>query len=444
MTDLLDPSALDRAVIHDPHAEKVLLGLCMTRGRRVAHDLTLNPADFYTPAHEQLYGLIQRLAGEGKPTDLATINANLASVDQIHRGLITAPLLIECEEVALGADGSVAYYSRLVADYATRRHLSTAAVKISQLARGEGEVGELVEMARGLIDGTRSSIVSDIVLLGDDYDEFVAGLDRETRTVPTPWPGLTKIISGWAPGGLYVIAARPSIGKTIVGLQVALWLTRHGYVSFTSLEMTRRELQQRATAYIAQVQLGALKGRSPWNPELTVVDRERIAENTDTMKALRLAVNDSPGATVNSIRSHARSVSRLGKLSAVVVDYLGLLSATPGDRRSRYEMVTEWSRHLKTLAMEMQVPVIVLAQLNRGSTQRADGRPQLSDLRDSGSVEQDADVVMLLHAEDPADRNVDMGIAKNRQGVLGRVEFTKRGETAEFAERHAMPNDGWG
>lgn len=426
-------SPLDAEVIHDPDAERAVIGVALhTRG--AVDDANLQPGDFYVPAHEHLWGLLVSLAQRGQPTDPVTVARHLGELEAGARVVVTHDLIHDCQTAAPVA-ATIGHYAGIVAEYATRRRLIDAGVRIAGLARTAGRVEEIAEAARGEVDAAYRG-TSGAGLIGDDLEDFIASLDRPTPSVPTPWDGLNRIIGGWRPGAMYVIAARPSIGKSIMGLQAAIGLADHGHVAFTSLEMSRRELQQRAMAHIAQVALGRLKGVSDQTERLSEYDRTRIATEGQRLAGLRLSVNDRVGSTVNSVRSHARSVSRRGPLAGIVVDYLGLLESAPGDRRPRWEQVTTFSRQLKSIAMEMQVPVLVLAQLNRQSTQRADTKPQLSDLRDTGAVEQDADVVMLLHADNPGDPSVDCLVAKNRAGEIGVTHLTKRGMYAEFTPRH--------
>lgn len=433
-------SDFDTEVVqHDPTAEQIIIGVALHRPDQI-DTATLTPEDFYVPAHSHLWWLLQTLRAAGEPITIQHVHASLGRLATAGKGGVGPALLHQCQAEAI-AFTDLAFHASLVRQYATRRSIAVAGLRIRQLANWDGDPAEAVEIARQEIDAIDTGVRADADLIGDDYEDFLIGLEAESTLTPTPWPKLTEILGGWSPGALYVIAARPSIGKTIAGLQAAIDLARTGHVAVTSMEMTRTELQQRATAHLAQVPLGRLKGKSPLSTPLNEFDWQRIAKARGEIISLKLAINDRTGSTVTAIRAHARGTARRGPLAAVVIDYLGLLSPSSGDRRPRHEQVAEWSRQLKNLAQELQVPVILLAQLNRDSTKRADGRPQLSDLRDSGAVEQDADVVMLLHAEDPADTAVDLIVAKNRQGVLGTVPLWKRGATAEFVQRGDDPVD---
>ena len=214
-------------------------------------------------------------------------------------------------------------------------------------------------------------------------------------------------------------------------------------MAFNTLEMADREVVARTIAQTAEVPLGRLDGRSEVSEPVTQRDWDKIARVRDRLGTMRLSIDDRSSVTLTDIRSHARSLARKGPLAGIVVDYLQLMDQPRGDRRPRHEAVAEFSRGLKKLAKEMDCPVIALSQLNRASEGRQDKRPILADLRESGAVEQDADVVLLLHVPDETSTDMSMLVAKNRHGVVGAVDVTRRGEfarveTPEWRPSHAI------
>jgi len=241
---------------------------------------------------------------------------------------------------------------------------------------------------------------------------------------PTIWPSLNASIGGLKPGALYVVGARPGVGKSVVALNLAMGLATKGTVAFSSLEMSRNELTLRGLASMAEVDVSRLT-----RGDLTVDDRERIAAARPRFNR-QVAIDDRPGVGPSQIRAFARSIQRGGNLAGIVIDYMQLMTL-PG-KEPRHEKVSEMSRQLKILAKDLNVPVIALSQLNRGSEQRADKIPTLSDLRESGSIEQDADVVILLSRPEDKPADIIFDVAKNRHGRQGLVELVWRGNIARI------------
>jgi len=260
-------------------------------------------------------------------------------------------------------------------------------------------------------------------------------LDKPKEYAKSPWPSLNELIVGFKPGALYIIGARPGIGKTVVGLQIAWELSKTGAVSFHSLEMSKAELFNRiismeAEVFIGNINKGGLKDH----------DWDKIAKMKQRSANHRLAIHDKSGQTLHQIRAMATSVKNQGQLQAVVVDYLGLIQDTMQGRK-RYEMITDISIGLKNLARDLNVPVIALAQLNRGPEQRKDAEPDLADLRDSGGIEQDADVVILLHRRMREQDKYEwqksgmiMKVAKNRHGATGEAGLIFEGHLSRVVE----------
>ena len=257
---------------------------------------------------------------------------------------------------------------------------------------------------------------------------------------------LDELLNGFRPGGLYIIGARPATGKTVIGLQIAFGLARSantlptgenaGAVAFHSLEMSRRELLNRLTAQVFGIELDRIERGLVSSAETKMIDSRRYEISR------MLAINDRSNQSVASIRRFARSIVRKNiPLKGIVVDYLGLISDVQSSGKSRYEAMTIVSGQMKALAKDLNVPVVCLAQLNRNVEGRKESAPVMADLRDSGSIEQDADVVMLLHrkasitAPDPSVLNVlQVIVAKNRHGSTGVMEFFFEGAFSRITE----------
>jgi replicative DNA helicase len=291
-----------------------------------------------------------------------------------------------------------------------------------------------MEKAKKSIDGIiERNIAVKPSYVDDELIPYLDELDKPRNYPLTPWDQLNIIIGGLRPGALYIVGARPGVGKTIVGLQLAWHLSKTGPVSFHSLEMGKTELYNRIIAMEASVYLGNIeKG--------TIRDYEwqKIAETIRQTKH-ELAIHDQSGQTIQQIRALANSVKSEGKLKAIVVDYLGLIQDTEKGRK-RYEMITDISIGLKNLARDLEVPVIALAQLNRGPEQRKNSEPDMADLRDSGGIEQDADVVILLHREQvEGDQEWErsqmiLNVAKNRHGTTNKAWLKFEGHHARVVE----------
>lgn len=426
---------MDEATNHDVVAEQSVLGaMLISRDAIVEISDILDGGDFYRPAHETIYRTIMDVHGSGSPVDAITINEALSKLGEI--GLTGGPAYTHTLAHTVPSASSGSYYAEIVAHAATRRRLLAAGQKIQQLASSGGDVDELVEASRREVDLTSKASGSAVQSFGETIDRMIASLDEEINHHPTPWESLNGIIGGLRPGALYVVGARPSVGKSVIALNLAKELTRHGSVAFSSLEMSNNDLQIRAVSADLNINVGALIDR-----QLSPADWGKIRARREAWNQVPLFVDDRSGVTITDIKRFARSVNRRQPLAGVVVDYLQLMAQPHGDKRPRHEFVADMSRQLKILAMDMQIPVIALSQLNRASEQRQDKMPMLSDLRESGAVEQDADVVVLLHREIMGDEKNQMGmlVAKNRHGATGLAELSFWGHYSKALDQGRQP-----
>lgn len=401
----------------------VIGGILLSQGQAL-DELNLTSDEFNDPRIGRVYQTMKEMREKHEPIDSITVTAkmpeHIANVWEWQSQVATAQ--------------NVSYYAKLVRDNAIRRNLGHTAQEIV--------AGSSKEDLDAVIDKARRDLGELAERRTDGQIEYLSHLalsHLDTLTQPRhydpgPWKILNNAIQGFRPGALYVIGARPGVGKTVVGLQLAYHLSKSGPVSFHSLEMSKTELLNRVYSMISDVYLGNIdKGK------LSEYDWKRLAAAKDELSESNLVVIDKGGQTINDIRAHARTLQQNGGLKAIVVDYLGLIRDTvPG--RKRYEAVSDFSVSLKTIARDFGVPVIALAQLNRQSENRIDKMPQLSDLRDSGAIEQDADVVMLLSRfRRQADREWEQSgfiidVAKNRHGITGELELLFHGACVRVDE----------
>lgn len=424
------------AIIDHREAETQMLGACLLRPTGI-DDVAdvITPDDLYAPKHTIIWAAILQLHRTGDAVDAITVGNHLTRTGELATigGLPYLHQLINGVVTTTNAQ----FYARIVHEQAVLRRLAAAGTRITQLAQaGEGDVTALVETCRAEVDAvaTGTAAVS-TGFIGDTIDTTLEALETEPTGYPTPWPDLNRLIRVWRPGALYVVGARPAVGKSIVGVQAAVHLAQHGAVVIASLEMPRVEVEQRILAHLARVPGNRIDAH-----DLTDEDWARIARHRAELASLPIAIDDRSSLTPAGIRAFARTVAHRRPLAGIVVDYLQLMTAPRGmEKRNRAEVVGEFSRGLKLLAKELQVPVIALSQLNRGPEQRQDKRPSMADLRESGAVEQDSDVVLLLHEHDDDETALDMLVAKNRQGQCGVVELTRGGAFSEMTPRQWRP-----
>lgn len=410
-------------------AESAVLSALLESAGGCLHEISLEPRDFSTLQGETLFGLIRDVVESGKPADPVTVGDAAMRLDEVGRRLVPISLLWELVGVFV-PEAAVRHHAQIVAREAARRRLVGIASTLHQRAAEGGDVEALTDDALGELSGVTAGLGSSIRPVADTIDATLDSLDSPVTYTDTPWDNVNHFIQGWRPGALYIIAARPSVGKTVAGFQAALSLCNRGPVAFTSLEMSHDELELRMVSQEAKVDMSRITAR-----KLTNADWERVAGARERWNSLPLFIDPSSDATMGQVARHAWNVKRKHGLSAVVVDYLGLMEHQD-KRKSEYEVVTEHSRKLKLLAKSLGVPVIVLSQLNRGSESREGKVPQLSDLRSSGAIEQDADVVILMHRdlmESP--HEADLIVAKNRHGITGTAQMDFLGHNSMLRDR---------
>lgn len=427
----------------DVAAEQSVLGGMMLSKDAIADVLEkLRPHDFCRPNHQSVYEAILDLYGRGEPADAVTVAAELDRRGQLRRvgGAPYLHTLISTVPTAANAG----YYAGIVAEKALLRRLVEAGTRVVQYgyAGAEGaDVAEVVDRAQAEVyDVTDRRMSEDYVpleeLLQPTMDEIdaIASAGGISKGVPTGFTDLDEITNGLHPGQMIIVAARPGVGKSTLGLDFMRSCSiKHQLPSVIfSLEMSKTEIVMRLLSAEAKIKLGDMR-----SGRMSDDDWTRLARRMSEISEAPLYIDDSPNLTMMEIRAKARRLNQKAGLKLVVVDYLQLM--TSGKKHeSRQQEVSEFSRNLKLLAKELEVPVIAISQLNRGPEQRTDKRPQVSDLRESGSLEQDADMVILLHRpdaferDDPRGGEADLILGKHRNGPTATITVAHQLHLSRF------------
>ncbi|WP_052460888.1 replicative DNA helicase [Microbacterium gorillae] len=432
----------DRVPPHDLLAEQSTLGGMLLSKDAVADVIeSLRGTDFYVPKHEVIYEAILSLYSHGEPTDVVAVTDELIKTGDLQRAGGADYLHTLTSIVPTAANAG--YYAGIVAERALLRRLVDAGTRIVQMGyAGEGDVTELVNTAQSEIYGvTGQQAAEDYVPLTIAVDaaleeiEAARGRDGSMTGVPTGFAKLDELTNGLHGGQMIVVAARPAMGKSTLALDFArsAAIGNDMPTIFFSLEMGRAEIAMRLLSaegglYLQSLRKGTLDSR----------DWTAVASTRGRINDAPLYIDDSPNMTLVEIRAKCRRLKQRAGLKMVVIDYLQLMSS--GKRvESRQQEVSEFSRALKLLAKELQVPVIALSQLNRGAEGRPDKKPAISDLRESGSIEQDADMVILLHRESAYDKEnrpgeADLIVAKHRNGPTDTITVAFQGHYSRFVD----------
>ncbi|CAB4598041.1 unannotated protein [freshwater metagenome] len=431
----------ERTPPQDLIAEQGVLGGMLLSKDAIADVVEIiRDRDFYRPAHELIYDAIVDLYGRGEPVDPVTVSAELTKRGDIARAGGAPYLHTLISSVPTAANAG--YYAKIVRERAILRRLVEAGTKIVQLGYStEGEVDDAVDQAQAEVYSvTERRANEDYVQLStllpaalDEIEKISQGVMGEG--VKTGFKELDSLTNGLHPGNMIVLAARPAVGKSTLGLDIARHASIHkGDTSVIfSLEMSRSEITMRMLSAEARVALNNIRAG-------TLNDEEwaRLARRMGEISEAPLFIDDSPNLSLMEIRAKARRLKQRHNLKLIVIDYLQLM--TSGKRvENRQQEVSEFSRQLKLLAKELNVPIIAISQLNRSPEQRSDKKPLLSDLRESGSIEQDADVVILLHRDDLYDNQnrsgeADLIVAKHRNGPTRTITVSAQLHFARFVD----------
>ncbi|GAA3706666.1 replicative DNA helicase [Zhihengliuella alba] len=423
-------------------AEQSVLGGMMLSKDAIADCVeVLRGQDFYRPSHELIYEAVIDLYGRGEPADAVTVADLLTKRGDISR--VGGPAYLHTLIQSVPTAANAGFYAEIVRERAVLRRLVNAGTKIVQLGYAQdGEVDAIVNEAQAeVMSVAERRGAEDYVPLRDiiegtvDEIESAGSRGEGVIGVPTGFYELDELTQGLQGGQMIVVAARPAVGKSTFALDFARSAAIKSNMTtvFFSLEMGRNEIAMRLLSAEASIGLQDLR-------KGTVKDEQwaKIASTMGKLNDAPLYIDDSPNMSLMEIRAKCRRLKQKHDLKLVVLDYLQLMSS--GKRvESRQQEVSEFSRALKLLAKELDVPVIALSQLNRGSEQRTDKKPMVSDLRESGSIEQDADMVILLHREDIYDKEsprageADVIVAKHRNGPTKTIVVAFQGHYSRFS-----------
>ncbi|TRY44259.1 replicative DNA helicase [Geobacillus sp. LEMMJ02] len=392
----------------------------------------LIPEDFYRAAHQKIFHAMLRVAGKGEPVDLVTVTAELAALEQLEEVGGVSYLSELADSVPTAAN--VEYYARIVEEKSLLRRLIRTATSIAQDGyTREDEIDVLLDEAERKImevsqrkhSGAFKNI-KDVLVQTYDNIEMLHNRNGDITGIPTGFTELDRMTSGFQRSDLIIVAARPSVGKTAFALNIAqnVATKTNENVAIFSLEMSAQQLVMRMLCAEGNINAQNLR-----TGKLTPEDWGKLTMAMGSLSNAGIYIDDTPSIRVSDIRAKCRRLKQESGLGMVVIDYLQLIQGSGRNRENRQQEVSEISRSLKALARELEVPVIALSQLSRSVEQRQDKRPMMSDLRESGSIEQDADIVAFLYRDDYYNKDsenkniIEIIIAKQRNGPVGTVQL---------------------
>jgi replicative DNA helicase len=434
-----------RMLPHSIDAEEAVLGamfLDVEAIMKIADQV--RPEDFYRPEHEEIFATMLTLFERHQPIDLVTVSEELASRKKFE--MVGGPAKLSALVSGIASATNVVYHAGIVRQKALLRRLITASNTIGQLGFQEDrEAAEVLDDAEKTLFGVtqrylKQNFVSVRAVLDESFERLglLANQDSGLRGVPMGFRQIDRLMGGLQRSDLIILAARPSMGKTTYALNIAehVALREKKVVGVFSLEMSKEQLVDKMLSSLSRVDSWKLR-----NGNLNEDDMAQLIEAQAELAEAKLYIEDSAGASIMEVRTKARRLMAEVGLDLLVIDYLQLMSgsATKSNSENRVQEVSEISRSLKALAKELNVPIIALSQLSRAVEARNDKRPMLSDLRESGSIEQDADVVMFLYRDDYYNKNkeehnhlVEVIIAKHRNGPTGDVRLSAQLQYSRF------------
>lgn len=419
-------------------AEKAVLGAALLdKDAIVIVAEFLKPEHFYDDRHGMIYEAMIALFEDREPIDVVTVPAKLKELGYLKKSGGTAYITELVNETPSAQN--VESHGKLVRDMYIRRKLINVSAELAELGFQEtSDVSDLLDIAeQKIFNITEHNVRGEFVSIRKTLEESFELLDElyqnkdQLRGVPTGFPSLDKKLNGLRKSNLIIIAARPSVGKSSLMLNIAQQASiQHNVpVAIFSLEMSRDEIGIRMMSAEGDVDSFKISSGRLSDEELA-----RVGESMGVLADAPIYIDDTPSITIMELRTKARRLQADKGIKMIIVDYLQLMRGRSND--NRVQEVAEISWGLKALAKELNIPVVAASQLNRSIEQRGTKMPQLSDLRESGSIEQDADVVMFLYREDDEKRNeVMLSIAKHRNGPTGLIPLYFRGERTKFYER---------
>lgn len=428
---------------HDLLTEKALIGCLLIDNKSFDEisDVGLSSSDFYNPQLGVIFEAIHTLAVQSKPFDLITVCSKLTDLGKLELVGGQSALVEIIEDQASSAN--VHHYAKTIKNKSILREIVRTSMRITDSGLNfTGDVEEFIdEVESSFFSLATQSKTNFVKTLKESLKDNLKALEMGKNTgeisgISSGFPSLDKKILGFQPGQMIIIAARPGVGKTSLVLNMAVNMCKmHELpVVIFSYEMMSQELSGRILSSEANIDSRKIKTR-----DYSDMDLRNMYNAVQGLAKLPIFINDSAGTTLLDIKSQCRKIKAEHGLGMIVIDYLQLMK--PHIRKqSREQEIAEISRGIKELAKELECPIMALSQLNRTATTRSDRRPQLQDLRESGSIEQDADIVCLIHREDAIDPNspkkgvAEIIIAKNRAGEQGTVEMAWVGSQTKFAE----------
>lgn len=425
---------------HSRESEESVIGAVLLSEDAVNEVMDrIHPEDFYVPAHQAIFEAMRELFNANQAIDVVTVAEELRRKGELEKvgGVQYLTRLVDI----VPSTSNVIYYAGVVEEHAKRRELIRAGAAVTDFAFNiDEEITNVVDRAEQAVLGVAEKRASQTLLeIGPMFTDILEQIERleqsgsEMIGLPTGYVDLDKILSGLRPANLVVVAGRPGMGKSSLALGIAInAATKGSPVAVFSLEMSKEELVQRMLSSVAKVdskkiQNGQLGDLWP-----------RVVDAAGKMYKTPIFIDDSAVVSVTDIRAKCRRLKRKHGLGLIVIDYLQLMQANRAENRQ--QEISEISRNLKNLARELEVPIIACSQLSRAVEAREDKRPRLPDLRESGAIEQDADVVMFIyrheyyHQEDTDKRGIaEVSIAKHRGGPTGSVDLTFQPEFTRFA-----------
>jgi len=430
---------MSKQLPHNSEAEQAILGamLIYPSAQENVMDLNLVKEDFHMDIHKRIFGAMMYLKEQGKPLDPTTLIARLQDSDELQ--LVGGMDYIVSLSDSAVTSANVSYYIELVQNKAHARRLIEAAEKIADDGFDAAmELDDLMDEAeRKILDVTRrrkaSNFKSSNMVVRDVMDEIarLRSAENHITGIETGYKDLDSITNGFQRGDLIILAARPSMGKTAFALNLAINTAernKEGAVAIFSLEMPAEQLMRRILSAKSEIEGSKLRSGYIKKEEMN-----RLSETASELSYTKLFIDDSGVVKMSDIFSKCRKLKSEHGLNMILIDYLQLISGNGKASDNRQQEVSEISRSLKALARELEVPVIALSQLSRNVEQRNDKRPMLSDLRESGSIEQDADIVMFLYRDDYYEKDetkkaedqvvTEVDIQKHRNGAIGKIRL---------------------
>ncbi|MDG0811052.1 replicative DNA helicase [Cohnella sp. OV330] len=433
MSERGDQLTFDRVPPQNLEAEQAVLGAILLESEALITAMErLNTEDFYSVAHQRIFEAMVDLNEDNQPMDLITITATLRDRGQLEEVGSVSYLAKLASAVPTAAN--VDYYAQIVEEKAMlRRLIRTATQIVSSGYASEDDVGALLNDAEARImelSNRRAAhgfiSIRDVLMDVFERVEFLFNHKGGTTGIPSGFIDLDKMTSGFQRNDLIIVAARPSVGKTAFALNIAqnVAVRAQETVAIFSLEMSAAQLVQRMICAESNVDAGRMR-----TGFLEGDDWEKLSMAIGSLSEAQVYIDDTPGITVAELRAKCRRLKKEKGLGMILIDYLQLIQGRGKAGENRQQEVSEISRTLKQIARELEVPVIALSQLSRGVEQRQDKRPMMSDLRESGSIEQDADIVAFLYRDDYYNHDtekkniIEIIIAKQRNGPVGTVEL---------------------